>query len=162
VSITPALEPAPVAPLRTLSIARLSGDAGRPAGASTSFRPGERIRLLITPSDNSHVYCYLQDQTRSIVRFYPNRFGGTLPVSPAAPLEVPGAMAFELVADGLKARETVACFASAHDVAADLPPSAFGSDFARLPATSLDEIRDAFARVSSGQAVEARFRIDVR
>jgi hypothetical protein len=144
-----------------LAIARLSAD-GKAGPASTRFRPGERIRLLITPSQVSHVYCYLQDQTRSIVRFYPNRFSTGSLVSPTTPLEIPGTMAFELVADSLKADETVACFASELDLAGELPASVFGKDFAKLPAASLEEIRQAFARVSAGKATEARFRIDVR
>src|SRR5206468_820756 len=80
-------EPAPVAatqpvavnaPSRTLAIVRLSLDNGPASSAGPDaahrFKPGERIRLLVTPSQDAHVYCYLQDEARRIVRFYPNRF----------------------------------------------------------------------------------------
>ena len=159
--------PAPVAlPPRSLAIVRLTAEGkADPAGAANTpaqFRPGERIRLLIAPSHEAYVYCYLQDQTRSIVRFYPNRFSAGSLVSPATPLEIPGRMGFELVADSLKAEETVACFASERDVTTELPASVYGMDFARLPAASLEEVSQAFARVSAGNLTEARFRIDVR
>ncbi len=52
-----------------------SAAGAAPAGANTAHRflPGERIRLVVTPGQDAHVYCYLQDETRRIQRFYPNR-----------------------------------------------------------------------------------------
>jgi serine/threonine protein kinase len=152
-------------PLRTLSIVRLpsSGKAAA-AGSDTPhrFQPGERIRLQVKSSDDAHVYCYLQDETHRILRFYPNRFSKSALVKAAEPLEIPGKMRFELVANNLKVLETVACFASARDVAQELPAAVVGTDFAKLPVASLDAVRDAFSRVAAGSLAEGRFGIDVR
>ena len=155
----PILEPAK---LRRLTIVRLSIDGQAEAPAAQAFRPGERIRLLVQPSEDSHVYCYLQDETRRILRFYPNRFQPSPFVRASQPLEIPGKMRFELVANSLKATETVACFASDRNLSAELPAAVVGKDFANLPVASLDEVRDAFARSAADTLVEGRFQIDVR
>jgi tRNA A-37 threonylcarbamoyl transferase component Bud32 len=159
----PAVEPPK---LPTLSIVRLSpggkADASADAATSHAYRAGERIQLLVKPSADAHVYCYLQDETRRILRFYPNRFQPSSFIRAAAPLEIPGKMRFELVANSLKASETVACFASESNPTAELPASVLGSDFAQLPVASLDEVRAAFARVAGGASIEARLRIEAR
>jgi len=83
-------------------------------------------------------------------------------VKAAEPLEIPGKMRFELIADSLNATETVACLASDRDLAGQLPAAVVGSDFAKLPVASLDEVRAAFSRVAAGSLAEGRFRIEVR
>jgi serine/threonine-protein kinase len=165
VAAAPLVPPASPPPLRGLSITRLGVDgkaAAEPIDGGHRFRPGERIRLLITPTQEAHVYCYLQHPGQGVMRFYPNRSGGSSLVTPTAPLEVPGTMPFEFVADSVRVSETVACFASERDVAGLLPPSVIGKDFATLPSTSLDDVRRAFARVAGTGLAEARLRIDVR
>jgi hypothetical protein len=148
--------------LRTLSIARLTANGKAMPGSADlaqRFQPGERIRLRVTSSEDAHVYCYLQDEAQRILRFYPNRFSKSARVSAKAPLEIPGKMGFELLANTLKVPETVACFASDRDVAGELPVSVMGEDFAQLPAASLDEVRDAFTRVAAPRLAESRFQI---
>jgi serine/threonine-protein kinase len=150
---------------RTLSILRLSADGRvdeRGAAAAQRFQPGERIRLRIAPSHDAHVYCYLQDEAKRIVRFYPNRFSPSAQVSAAAPLDLPGAMRFEMVANRQRINETVMCFASEHALEAVLPKSAFGTDFAALPVSSLDQLARTFARAGGGTLVEARWRVAFR
>ena len=149
---------------RTLAISRLPSDGAAAAGSEANhrFRPGESVRLLVTPSHDAHVYCYLQDETRSILRFYPNRFSKSASVSMAAPLEIPGRMRFEIVANSRKVTETVACFATERDVMAELPPAVTGTDFTKLSATSLDEVRSAFARIAGDTLTQASFRVQFK
>ena len=157
----PALAPPvivePVVP-RTLAIVRLPSDGN----AESRFKPGERVRLLVTTSHDAHVYCYLQDEARRIVRFYPNRFSKSALVKPDAPLEIPGAMGFEIVANTRNVTETIACFASERDVLAQLPAAVLGTDFATLPATSLAQVRSAFARSAGETLAEASFRVEFK
>jgi hypothetical protein len=80
----------------------------------------------------------------------------------AEPLKIPGRMRFELVANSRNITETVACFASERDVMGDLPAAVVGTDFDKLPATSLEDIRRAFAKVSADSLAESRFRIQPR
>jgi serine/threonine-protein kinase len=149
----------PAAPRTTLAIAQLPEGSAAP-DATHRFRPGERIRLRVTPSLDAYVYCYLQDEARDIRRFYPNRFSESALVRAAAPLEIPGSMRFEIVANALKATETVACFASPRDLTKELPAAVLGTDFAKLDASSLDEVREAFDRVGSKTLAQASFRIE--
>ena len=166
--LQPGLPGLPVARPPSLTIVHLPADGkAAPIGpaepdAAHRFEPGERIRLRLTPGQDAHVYCYLQDETRRIVRFFPNRFNASALVKADSPLEIPGAMPFELVANSLKASETIACFASARDVTGALPASVVGDDFAALSVATLDEVRLAFARAAADGLVEARFRIEFR
>lgn len=133
-----------------------------PLGPDSYFKPGERIRLQVVASHDAHVYCYLQDETRRIVRFYPNRFRESALVTAAAPLEIPGPMRFEILANTRNVTETIACFASARDPAGQLPPEVVGTDFAKLPVTSLDQVRSAFTRAGSNDLAEASFLVRLR
>ncbi|HEY2929006.1 MAG TPA: serine/threonine-protein kinase [Albitalea sp.] len=166
-------EPAPAAaskppggtvPPRTLAIVRLPLDDTASAGSDAThrFKPGERISLLVTPSQDAHVYCYLQDEARRIVRFYPNRFSKSALVRTAKPLKIPGRMRFEIVANTRNVTETVACFASEKDVMSELPAAVVGTDFARLPATTLDQVRSAFAAIAADTLSEASFRVQFK
>ncbi|MFN0304094.1 MAG: serine/threonine-protein kinase [Burkholderiales bacterium] len=139
----------------TLAITRLPSAIG----PTQLFRPGERIELHIKPSHDAHVYCYLQDEARRIVRFYPNRFAKSALVNTVAPLEIPGTMGFELVANIWGVKETVACYASDRDVMAELPQSIAGTDFENLPVTSLEQVTSAFARVTGNQIAQASFEV---
>jgi len=167
-AVAPVTPPPPIAapaPLRTLSIVRLPSDgkADAPPGAAPGFKPGERVKLLVTSSHDAHVYCYLQDETRRVLRFYPNRFSKSALVRADAPLELPGKMGFEIVANTRNVAETIGCFASERDILAKLPAEVAGTDFAGLRATSLEQVRSAFARIAGDAPLaEASFRIEFR
>lgn len=133
-----------------------------PLGGGGHFKPGERIRLQVVASHDAHVYCYLQDETQRIVRFYPNRFRKSALVTAAAPLEIPGPMRFEILANTRNVTETIACFASERDLMDQLPPEVVGTDFARLPLTSLDQVRSAFARTGANKPAEASFLVQFK
>ncbi|NPC56490.1 serine/threonine-protein kinase [Caenimonas soli] len=133
-----------------------------PLGSDGHFKPGERIRLQVIASHDAHVYCYLQDETQRIVRFYPNRFRKSALVTAAAPLEIPGPMRFEILANTRNVTETIACFASERDLMDQLPPEVVGTDFARLPLTSLDQLRSAFSRVDADKPAEASFLVQFK
>lgn len=110
----------------------------------TRFARGEAINLTVRPSRDAFVYCYLQDESARIVRFYPNRFNKDALVPAARPLSLPGSMRFQLVMNAKGAQETVACFAAPRDLLAALPASVVGTDFEPLPVTSLAQVRAAF------------------
>ncbi|HSW19800.1 MAG TPA: protein kinase, partial [Ramlibacter sp.] len=133
-----------------------------PLGSDGHFQPGERIRLQVVASHDAHVYCYLQDDTQGIVRFHPNRFRTSALVTAAAPLEIPGPMRFEILANTRNVTETIACFASERDLMDQLPSEVVGTDFARLPLTSLDEVRSAFARAGADKLAEASFLVQFK
>jgi hypothetical protein len=129
------------------------------ANRATQFKRGQLINLIVSPSHDAHVYCYLRDENRQIKRFYPNRFARDSRVSAAAPITLPGAMRFQIVANERGLPETVACFATERDVMPDLPVSATGVDFEALPLASLDQLQGAFTAVTGSNSAQATLAI---
>jgi hypothetical protein len=122
------------------------------------FARGEAIQLTIRPSRDAHVYCYLQDEHRKISRFFPNRFQRDSRVEPTG-VQLPGAMRFEIVLNPHGVQETVACFATERDVLPQLPAGVNAGDFDPLQVASLDQLRNAFAKVSGGALAQDSFQI---
>jgi len=148
-----AAPPAPPSPL-TLQVAS-SADGRRLKG-------GDAIQLSIRPSRDAHVYCYLQDEKRQVTRFFPNRFQRDSRVDPAAGLQLPGAMRFELTLNTRGVPETVACFATERDVLAELPAGVNGGDFQPLPVATLDQVRQAFVKASGGTLAHESLELRAR
>jgi hypothetical protein len=123
---------------------------------------GEAVQLSIRPSRDAHVYCYLQDEKRQVTRFFPNRFQRDSRVQPATGLQLPGSMRFELTMNTRGVPETVACFATERDVLAELPAGVDGGDFQPLPAATLDQVRQAFVKVSGGALAHESFELRAR
>jgi hypothetical protein len=128
----------------------------------TVFAPGEAIRLLVAPSRDAHVYCYLQDENQKLLRFFPNRFARDSWVRAGSPLELPGTMRFALALDKPRSKERIFCFATAHDVGAKLPAHLLGVDFEPLTVPSLDQVRSAFVRASGSALAEGSIQVRSR
>lgn len=134
----------------------------RATNNASRFKRGELINLVIAPSRDAHVYCYLRDESRTIQRFYPNRFSKDSLILTQSPLQIPGAMRFQLVANDKGVEETVACFGTERDILPELPRSVAAGDFENLPVASLDQVRDAFNAAAGGKVGEAYFHVEVQ
>lgn len=150
---TPAAAAASIAPIG-LVLSTVSG--------SKSLARGEQVKLIVTPARDAYVYCYLYDESRKIQRFYPNRFAKDALVRVAAPLELPGKMRFQLIANDKGLPETVACFATERDVMKDLPAIVGGADFENLPVDSLEQVKRAFASAAGPSLGQAYFNFEFR
>ena len=128
----------------------------------TRFARAEPIALVVQPSRDAHVYCYLQDETAKFTRFFPNRFVRDSLVPAARPLAIPGTMRFQLLMNERGAPETVACFATDRDVAAELPQNVLGTDFDPLAVGSLEQIRRAFYQATTGAFAQETFRVQAK
>jgi hypothetical protein len=128
----------------------------------TRFARGESISLSLAPSQDAHVYCYLQDENAKVIRFFPNRFARDSRVAAARPLALPGAMRFQLTMNPRGVPETVACFATPDDVQAALPQAVVGTDFEPLAGATLDLIRVAFDKASGGKLAQENFRVQAK
>lgn len=126
------------------------------------FAAGEAIHLSVQPSRDAHVYCFLQDENRKIVRFFPNRFQRDSRVPSGEALVLPGSMRFEISMNKRGAQETVSCFATERDVLAQLPAGVNGGDFDPLPVANLDQVRVAFVKASGGALAQESFQIRPR
>ena len=132
------------------------------ANNQTRFAPGEAFSLVVRPSEDAHVYCYLQDEKAKITRFYPNRFAKDSLVLAAKPLTLPGAMRFQLAMNPKGVKETVSCFATKRDVSTALPGTMLGTDFEPLVVASIDQIRNAFAAATGGAVAEETFHVQAK
>src|SRR5205823_6745320 len=68
------------------------------ANNARKFKKGELYSLVIKPSRDTHIYCYLRDDNGKVQRFYPNRFAQDSFVHATGSLELPGKMRFQLIA----------------------------------------------------------------
>jgi len=150
---TPAAPPASTDPVKfTLST----------PGNQTRFARGEAISLTVRTAKDAYVYCYLQDETARIVRFYPNRFSKDPLVPAARPLSVPGTMRFQLAMSSKGAQETIACFAAPRELLASLPASVVGTDFEPLPVTGLAQIQAAFTAAGGGTVTQESLHVQAK
>ena len=124
----------------------------------THFKRGEPFSLLVRPSRDAHIYCYLRDETARVMRFYPNRFAKDSLVMASEPLTLPGPMRFQLLMNSKGVRETIACFATQRDVAKDLPNGVLGVDFEPLSLT-LEQIRSAFGDTNGGTVAQQSIQV---
>lgn len=151
--VAAAIPAAPAVPL-TLQVATSVDGRG--------LSRGEAVQLSIRPSRDAHVYCFLQDEKRQVTRFFPNRFQRDSRVQPATGLQLPGAMRFELTMNTRGVPETVACFATERDVLAELPAGVNVGDFQPLPTATLDQVRQAFVKVSGGALAHESLELRAR
>ena len=166
VAVAPPVPAAPAAPGPAVG----SGNAGAgpmALGLSTTnnqtrFARGEIFGLVVRPTLDAHVYCYLQDETAQITRFYPNRFAKDSLVLASKPLSLPGQMRFQLLMNAKGVPETIACFATPRDVMASLPSNVVGVDFEPLAVPTLDQIRTAFVNSSGGAVVQENLHVQVK
>jgi hypothetical protein len=128
----------------------------------TRFARGEPINLSLAPSQDAHVYCYLQDEESKVIRFFPNRFSRDSRIPAAQPLTLPGAMRFQLTMNTKGVPETISCFATQRDVMASLPQALVGTDFEPLSGATLDSIRSAFVKASGGTLAQENFRVQAK
>lgn len=128
----------------------------------TRFARGESISLSLAPSQDAHVYCYLQDEESKVIRFFPNRFARDSRIAAAQPLTLPGAMRFQLTMNTKGVPETISCFATQRDVMASLPQALVGTDFEPLPGATLELIRGAFLKASGGTLAQENFRVQAK
>jgi hypothetical protein len=128
----------------------------------TRFAVGEQIKLSVHANRDAYVYCYIQDETSRITRFFPNRFekDSLLPSSRA--LQLPGTMRFQIVMNPKGVRETVSCFGAQRDVLPDLPEAVVGSDFEPLKIASMQQIREAMNQATGGAFAQGTFQFEPR
>ncbi|HEX4585166.1 MAG TPA: DUF4384 domain-containing protein [Burkholderiaceae bacterium] len=112
------------------------------------FKRNAVVELTASVDRDAYLFCYLRDDHDDIRRLYPNRYAPDAKIRSERPLSLPGTEKVQLIAASAGARETVDCFASDRDIAADLPTSVYGTDFEPLKARSLDEVRTAIAHAT--------------
>lgn len=123
---------------------RLSINSGNNGG---KFRRGEDITLDVRPDRDAFVYCFMQDENKKIMRFFPNRFVRDPFVSTKG-MKMPRKDEFRIQANTIGAREEVACYAANRDVFSDLPKKITSGDFEPLGVANMEEIENEFRRAT--------------
>lgn len=124
--------------------------------------PGDPLGLTIRANRSGYLYCYYQDESGSLLRFFPNRFQGDAYVTPEMSLEVPGAMPFQIVAATRGVSERVGCFLTRRDVLDELPDRIRAADFEALERVSMADLREGIHSVAGGEVAEAEIDLAAR
>ncbi len=135
-------------------------DIGYPTPVS-KLQPGENFSLQITPSADAHLYCYYQDDSKKIQRFFPNRFEENSFVKGGKSILLPGAAPFKMFASKSGNTESLACFASRKDIFKDLPISLRETDFENLKYRSIEDIQAEFTKVLGNELGGQYFEVQV-
>jgi len=151
--------PVPVAQPHAAEAFSLHVDA---ANGARRFARGESVQFNVRPSQDAHVYCYLQDENRKISLVFPNRFRRDSLVPAGSALQLPGAMGFEISMNEKGGQQALLCLASPRDVLARLSPRVAGRDLEPLPAQSLEEVRRAYVAASGGDLARDQFDLAPR
>jgi hypothetical protein len=166
------VEPAATAAAAPAAVAPAAAVAPTAAGPLTlslatpnnqlRFARGEALNLQVRPNRDAHVYCYLQDETAKITRFYPNRFAKDAFVPASKPLALPGTMRFALTMNTKGLPETILCFAAPRDMLANLPKAVVGTDFEPLAVSTLDQIRAVFVATGGNAIAQEIFHVQAK
>lgn len=130
--------------------------------AEEFLAPGEEFNVVITPTQDAHVFCYFAADDGSVQRFFPNRFQTDSLVRSDQPLVLPGDMGFRLFGSRKGFEERMVCFSSPRAVLSKLPADIKGTDFEGLPVASLEEVQAAFESVVGNDLGGSYFAIKVQ
>ncbi len=129
------------APVLQLSLQALPIDPTRPAS----------LRFRLTPTLDSNVYCFLQDEHGGIARIFPNRWQLQSHLAGGRPLDLPAGR-FQITA--ASSAQILQCFATRHNIDSTLGSALPGGDLTPLGnLKDLSVLRTTFARLAPEHAV---------
>lgn len=130
---------------------------------SNVFRKGERLTVKVTPSRDAYVYCFMQDDTKQIARFFPNRFSKDALVSAKKGIQLPNGKEFNIDVNTKGVQEQIVCFGANRDVFADVVPAIGGGDIDQpTPIKTLPELKTVFEKAVGPSLGVGNFTINVR
>jgi len=134
-------------------------DLSTPSGHLSNGGPFE---IVVRNSADAYVYCFYQDDSGSIQRFYPNRFSRDSFLTGGAELRLPGNLPFKLHASKRGLAERVACYAAEQDVLSQVEILRRSQDFEPIKVTSLKDIGASLRLISQQRFAEKEILIRVR
>jgi hypothetical protein len=127
------------------------------------FRRGEKLQVKVTPSRDAYVYCFMQDDTKQIARFFPNRFAKDALVSAKKGVQLPNGKEFNIDVNTKGVQEQIVCFGANRDVFADVVPAIGGGDIdVPTPIKTLPELKTVFEKAVGPSLGVGNFTINVR
>jgi hypothetical protein len=130
---------------------------------SNQFRRGERLTVKVVPSRDAYVYCFMQDETKQIARFFPNRFAKDALVSAKKGVQLPNGKEFNIDVNTKGLQEQIVCFGANRDVFADVVPAIGGGDIdVPTPIKTLPELKSLFEKAVGPSLGVGNLTINVR
>jgi hypothetical protein len=134
-------------------------DLSTPTG---QLSKGGLFEIVVRNSTDAYVYCFYQDDSGSIQRFYPNRFSKDSFMTGGAALRLPGNLPFKFHASKRGIAERVACYAAEQDVLSQVETLRRSQDFEPIKAASLKDIGASLRLVSQQRLAEKEILIRVQ
>lgn len=125
-----------------------------------AFDFGSEITIEVSTNTDGYMNCYLQ-RDESFIRVFPNRFSVNGFVSASQGLILPDSTGYSLVVDS--SLELIHCFLATRNIDANLPVELQAPDFEQLSIYSVDQIEEAYAKITNnyyGMASYLIFALD--
>jgi hypothetical protein len=134
-------------------------------GPMPTLRSGETVVVQVEASADRFVYCYYMDSARQVARIFPNRFqpdafvpaGQRIQIPPGPETERP----FNIRLDTAGRIEAITCMASSTEVDRSRIDGAEIEDLTPIPGLGLQDLFDAFGRLSATGASSQTIPINV-
>ena len=105
----------------------------------------------------------MQDDTRKIARFFPNRFAKDSLVSARKGIQLPNGKEFNISVNTKGVQEHIACFATSRDVYADVLSEIGGGDIdVPTPLQTMAQLKAVFEKAAGGTLGVGNFTLNVR
>lgn len=124
--------------------------------SQSSYIAGDPLSFIVTVSQDSYLYCYY-DNSKEVVRLFPNRFQSDASSLAGVSREIPGGgerRGFDITLDFPGVTEEIACFALPQDMAAQLPASLWSTDLMPLSVASLGEVVAVYQNLEPGLVMQ--------
>jgi hypothetical protein len=134
-------------------------------GPTPTLRPGETVAVQVETGADRFVYCYYMDSSRQVARIFPNRFqsdafvpaGQRVQIPPGPETERP----FNIRLDTAGQIEVITCLSSSTEVDRSRIDGAEIEDLTPIPGLGLQDLLDAFGRLSATGASSQTIPINV-
>jgi hypothetical protein len=101
-------------------------------GPTYVYKRGESFDVEVAVANRGFLYCYLIDDNKDVVQFFPNPAQASAAVAAGQRMLFPGRFPFQLMASAKGATETIACFASPQDLGPNVALAKSVRDIAAL------------------------------
>lgn len=131
-------------------------------GLNPTYRLGEILKLSVTASKDSYLYCYYQDAKGQIARIFPNRFHPDPLILANNTRTVPGENSeFDIVMDSIGIDERISCYASEAELGLNLPPYLQVADLIPVAVEDLDAVSQAHLSATKERVTHREIQIKV-
>jgi hypothetical protein len=134
-------------------------------GPMPTLRSGETVAVQVETSADKFVYCYYMDGSRQVARIFPNRFQPDALVPAGQKVQIPPGpepeRPFNIRLETAGRLEAVTCLASSTELDGSRIDGTDVEDLTPIPGLGLQDLVDAFGRLSASGARSQMIPINV-